>query len=74
MHYFFDELGCNKEGITANNRLEDKCGCYSSSGSMDNQNNISRAKYTLSRLKEECNMLYQDRMGFTPLVSIYNIC
>ena len=67
-------LGCNKEEIGPDMRLEDSHGATRSSLSLtcsrNNQNHINVAKETLSRLKEESYILSQDRLGFTPLVSI----
>ena len=80
--HFSSKSACIRAEKGTNNRLEDNCGCYSSTStrttvtSMNNHNNISRAKYTLSKLKEESNILSQDQMGFTPLVStipIYDV-
>ena len=55
-------------------RLEDNFGSSRSSHSTTTytkyQNKLNLAKYTLSRLKEESYILSQDRIGFTPLVSI----
>ena len=70
-------LGCNKEEIGPDIRLEDSHGATRSSLSLtchlNNQNDINLAEDTLSRLKEECYILSQDRLGFTPLVSIVNV-
>ena len=55
-------------------RLDDNFGSSQSSHSTTTytkyQDKLNRAKYTLSRLKEESYILSQDRIGFTPLVSI----
>ena len=68
-------LGCNKEEIAPDMRLESSHGATGSSLSLTchlkNQNHINLAKDTLSRLKEESYILSQDRLGFTPLVSIW---
>ena len=70
-------LGCNKEEIEPDIRLDDSHGATRSSLSMtchlNNQNHINLAKDTLSRLKEESYILSQDRLGFTPLVSIVKV-
>ena len=67
-------LGCNKEEIAPDMRLESSHGATGSSLSLTchlkNQNHINLAKDTLSRLKEESYIQSQDRLGFTPLVSI----
>ena len=70
-------LGCNKEEIGPDIRLEDSHGATRSSLSLtchlNNQNDINLAEDTLSRLKEESYILSQDRLGFTPLVSIVKV-
>ena len=58
--------------------MGENLGCFSSSKAMEsypeNKNNTDRAKYILTRLKEESYLISQDRLGFTPLVSISNGC
>ena len=58
--------------------MDDNFRCLLSSKAMDtypeNKNNTDRAKYLLMRLKEESYLTSQDRLGFTPLVSISSRC
>ena len=71
IRYFFNYIGYGCEEKGENIRLKKTCYCHSSSYSTTtkNDNDISHAIYTLSQLKNECNLLAQDQMGYTPLVS-----
>ena len=69
---FISIIGCTKE--TKGIQIDANVRCLQPSKAMDNypenKNNTDRAKYILMRLREESYLISQDRLGFTPLVSI----